>query len=171
MINTNLYKKMLCNNIIKEGDCSYKSKCMYAHSLEEQKLYPIRQKAYDLYKQSDLSHIDLNKDPDLYQTLISLTNICSKCNNNTCPGGYNCKHGAVDYAHKLCINDLLNSSCSNANCKFIHFTAKGLKTVNNLLSTEYNNTSNYYSDSESLESEFDRSSASETDINSIFKYH
>jgi hypothetical protein len=172
MINHELYKKMLCNNIIKERECSYKSKCMYAHSIEEQKLCPIRQRAYDMFKQTDLSHIDLRNDQELYNTLLLLTNICNKCSNGTCYGGYNCKHGCINYQYKICSVDLLNGTCNNNNCKSIHFTKKGLKPLNagtpNYKNKNINNEDG--TDSESIDSIFNKSSESDNDINSIFIY-
>lgn len=167
-VNSKFYKKMLCNNMIKHSICSYKTKCMYAHSLEEQKLEDIRQQAYDIIKSDyDLSNIDLKNNIDLFNNLLSLTNVCNKCVNGICPGGYNCKFGAINNTFRICYVDLTSGNCIE-NCKHIHLTKRGLiPFMNNTI--DKNDNSNESDSSCSLD--FDNSSSDENEkINSIFKY-
>ncbi len=175
IINHKLYKKMLCNNIIKDNDCSYRYKCMYAHSLEEQKLEPIRERAYKLFEETNLDHIDLQKDKDLYKTLMVLTNVCNKCSANVCQGGYNCKYGSISFKYKLCVNDLASGDCDNLKCKSIHLTKKGLKPYSKPNDALYDFRINSYSESDtesaSLDYKSDKTSCSDQESNSIFKYN
>lgn len=167
-INPKFYKKMLCNNIIKNNKCCYQSKCMYAHSLEEQKIDGIRKKAYEIIKSNyDLSHIDLQSNQLLYDALMCLTNVCAKCSNSSCPGGYNCKYGAINENYKICLSDLTTGECASQ-CNFIHLTKRGLKpfnkiNINNIEIHDYDSSSS--SDLESMTISDD-----EMEINSIFKY-
>ncbi len=41
-------KKILCNNYLKGEQCQYGEKCLYAHSIAEQKMDYMRKKAYDI---------------------------------------------------------------------------------------------------------------------------
>lgn len=120
-------KKMLCNNILYNGVCNYNNKCMYAHNLDEQILDKFRKKAYDILNSNDdISKIDLIQDIDLYRTLIQLTKLCEKCFANQCPGGYNCKNGAISPNYVICYNDLVNGSCFRTECNYVHLTSRGL---------------------------------------------
>lgn len=121
-------KKLLCTNIIHSGSCCYGQKCMYAHSLSDQQIDPIRKKAYDLlFSSNNLSHINFQNDVQLYRSLRDLTNYCNK---EYCTGGYNCKHGVCGIENKkyiVCIKDLDYGDCSDKHCKFVHLTLRGLK--------------------------------------------
>ena len=120
------YKKILCKNINNLGKCIYNNKCLYAHSLEEQNVEPIRAIAYDMIKKKDdLSHIDLSKNKHLYNNLHSLSRLCQHCDEGTCTGGYNCKHGVCDKIYAICLTDLNKGTCKGA-CGKIHLTSKGL---------------------------------------------
>ena len=97
------HKKILCKNITSIGKCLYTQKCLFAHSLDEQKVDKIRILAYDIIKnKKDLSHLDLTKNEYLYNTLIALSGLCQNCNIKKCTGGYNCKHGACDKKYVIC---------------------------------------------------------------------
>ena len=120
------YKKILCKNININGKCIYNNKCLYAHSLDEQNVEPVRLIAYNMIKKSDnLSEIDLSKSKQIYNTLLSLTRICPQCETHTCTGGYNCKHGACNNAYVVCQTDLNKGTCDGS-CGKVHLTKKGL---------------------------------------------
>lgn len=123
----NISKKILCCNILSGVVCNYGQKCLYAHSLSEQKIEPIRHKAYTIIKsKNDLSTIDLISDEKLFNTLLQLTKVCTLCNKNVCPGGYNCRHGAINYKNRICYDDFMYGNCKKYNCVSIHLTERGL---------------------------------------------
>lgn len=108
------FKKLLCYNIVNNCKCEYKNKCMFAHTLEEQKKETLRQKIYDLiYFQEDLSNINLLEDKILLDEILVLTKECKNCINKKCPGGYNCKFGVCLRENKICYNDIMNGKCYN----------------------------------------------------------
>jgi len=120
------YKKILCKNINNVGKCIYNNKCLYAHSLEEQNVEPIRILAYDMIKKDEnLSHIDLSRNKYLYNNLLSLAKECEICLDKKCTGGYNCKHGTCDKKYTICQIDLNKGTCDEK-CGKIHLTKKGL---------------------------------------------
>lgn len=120
------YKKILCKNVNASGKCIYNNKCLYAHSLQEQNVEPIRIISYDMIKKNDnLSHINLSKNRQLYNNLVCLSKLCPQCNDNICTGGYNCKHGACDKKYVICQTDLNKGTC-DGKCGKIHLTTKGL---------------------------------------------
>lgn len=121
-------KKMLCKNMIQNGSCHYGKECMYAHSLEEQSVIPLRRRVYDILKNNeDLSQINLHDDVDIYNTFLELTRMCYGCKNNTCTGGYNCKNGACHEKYVICYDDLQYGNCSKKSCPKIHLTKRKLK--------------------------------------------
>jgi hypothetical protein len=129
--NENL-KKILCHNIIYNGNCKYGNKCMYAHDLENQNINDNRKIVYDIIKgDNDLSLINLKENKDLYKSLIELTRYCKNCNKNLCIGGYNCKSGSYSIKYCICITDLNYGNCQNQNCSFIHLSKRGLKSYYN----------------------------------------
>ena len=72
-------KKMLCKNMIQNGSCHYGKECMYAHSLDEQNVIPLRKKVYDILKNNDdLSQINLHDDIDIYNSDIKCDNYGDK---------------------------------------------------------------------------------------------
>lgn len=108
------FKKLLCYNIVNNCKCVYKNKCMFAHTLEEQKKEPIRQYIYNmLYEWEDLSNININDDKYLLDELIILTKECKNCINKKCPGGYNCRFGTCLRENKVCYNDMMYGKCYN----------------------------------------------------------
>ena len=108
------FKKLLCYNIVNNCKCVYKNKCMFAHTLEEQKKDPIRQYIYNLlYLWDDLSNININEDKNLLDELIILTKECKNCISKKCPGGYNCRFGTCLKENKICYNDLMYGKCYN----------------------------------------------------------
>lgn len=124
--NNDNYKKILCKNINCYGNCVYNNKCLYAHSLDEQHVEPVRSIVYNMIKKNnDLSNIDLSKSRQIYNALLSLTRVCQRCAEHNCTGGYNCKHGACDSAYVICHTDLNKGTC-NGSCGKIHLTKKGL---------------------------------------------
>jgi hypothetical protein len=122
----NNYKKTLCKNINNIGKCIYSNKCLFAHNIEEQNVDQIRLIAYNMIKKKDdLSHIDLSKNRHLYNQLSTLSKLCQQCEDKTCTGGYNCKHGACDKIYVICQTDLNKGTC-DGNCGKIHLTEKHL---------------------------------------------
>jgi len=119
-------KEMLCRNILNDGICKYKHKCLYAHSLDEQVVSDLRRRAYQIILESDdLSELDLTKDKELYFELIQLTKVCERCVRNECTGGKNCRNGVCKRNYRLCYNDLVFGECSDINCKSIHLSERG----------------------------------------------
>ena len=124
-------KKILCFNMLNNKKCNYGNKCVYAHGLSDQKIEPIRHKAYTIIKSvGDLSHIDLIADNKLYDTLIQLTKMCSLCNKELCPGGYNCRNGAINIKSKICYDDFMFGNCKRVNCLAVHLTIRGFIPYN-----------------------------------------
>lgn len=124
-------KKILCYNMLNKKKCNYGNKCMYAHSLTEQKIEPLRHKIYSIIKyNTDLSNIDLNVDHNLYENFLQLTRVCSLCSKGQCPGGYNCRNGAINYKLRICYDDLVYGQCRRISCHSVHLTEKGLKPYN-----------------------------------------
>ena len=120
-------KRILCNNMFTYGKCPYNDECVYAHSLEEQKLDPIRARAYGILKSTNnLGNIDLVHDKELYYTFLLLTRLCFGCENQSCLGGFNCKNGAINSSYVICLNDLNFGKCTNTECTKIHLTKRGL---------------------------------------------
>ncbi len=108
------FKKLLCYNIVNNCKCVYKNKCMFAHTLDEQKKEPLRQFIYNMiYTWNDLSNIDICEDKILLDELLILTKECKNCLNKKCPGGYNCKFGVCLRENKICYNDLMYGKCYN----------------------------------------------------------
>lgn len=124
-----LYKKILCNNKLKYGNCNYGSKCMYAHSLSEQHIEPLREKVYNIIKSNTLLDGQLKNDNELVKTLILLTKVCEECVNKTCPGGYNCKYGACDKKYQICYNDLMFGKCTVHLCDLVHLSLRGFEPL------------------------------------------
>jgi hypothetical protein len=121
------FKKILCKNIVGNNKCVYDAKCLYAHSVDEQKIDDNRKQAYDIIKsQTELSSIDLYKNKTLYTNLQTLTKLCLDCERGICTGGYNCKHGAFTMSYVVCNDDLNKGKCEDVNCKKVHLTSRGL---------------------------------------------
>lgn len=137
--NDNL-KKILCFNMLNNKNCNYGNKCMYAHNLNEQKIEPLRHKVYTMIRCADnLSNIDLINDNKLFETIVQLTRICTLCNKGLCPGGYNCRNGAINIKCKICYDDLMNGNCKRNNCLSIHLTDRGLVPYIKQKNKDYDN--------------------------------
>jgi len=120
-------KRILCHNMFTRGKCSYENYCVYAHSLEEQKIDIDRKQVYDILKsKNNLNYLNPIKDKNIYESLMQLTNVCFGCENKKCLGGYNCKNGAINTSLSVCYNDFNFGKCTNINCKKIHLTKRGL---------------------------------------------
>lgn len=118
---------ILCINMVSTGTCKYADKCIYAHSLSEQVVLPLRKMAYDIIiNKKNISNINLHEKYDLYNTFLGMYRVCNKCKNNTCTGGYNCKYGVISEKYKICIKDLKYGDCSET-CQCVHLTKQGLK--------------------------------------------
>jgi hypothetical protein len=131
------FKKLLCNNILTIGKCCYGNNCLYSHSLNEQKMEPVREKAYNIIRQcinNETSNINININDDLNKDLnkafTQLTKICLQCVQNKCPGGYNCKYGVVNKIYQICYDDLYNN-CLNNNCQMVHLSKANIKIKEN----------------------------------------
>lgn len=119
-------KKILCKNIISNKECMYNKTCLYAHSLDEQKMIPIRKYLYSMIKfGSNLETIDLIKNDNLLKELIILTKVCLSCQRNECAGGYNCRYGAISEKYRVCYDDLYYGQCSRPLCNSVHLTLRG----------------------------------------------
>ncbi len=143
-------KKILCYNILKNGECPYKN-CMFAHSINEQILTETKKEIYDIIKnRNDLEKLDLLEN-NLYKDLLIMCKECKKCSDFKCNGGLNCNNGVCLKQYKLCYKDLtygnccndLYSDCKNNNIKSciygIHLTEKKLIPYNTqYLNNKYN---------------------------------
>lgn len=121
-------KKILCCKTIKNNRCVYQNKCMFAHSLDEQKKEPLRDK---IHKYIDgiipMNDVNIFDEREIFNELMIHTKLCKKCVFNSCAGGYNCKFGACNNNYLVCQHDLLFGNCINDNCTFgIHLTKNGL---------------------------------------------
>lgn len=129
-------KKILCNSFIKSENCQYGEKCLYAHSITEQKMDTNRKKAYDIIQNEfDLSYLDLeNKIDDesvgLLKTLILLTKTCQDCISKKCAGGLNCKFGTYNKSLQICYEDMMNGKCNDNLCNKVHLTKRGFVPIN-----------------------------------------
>lgn len=119
-------KRMLCSNIVTTGTCCHGDKCKFSHNLSEQKVDPVRKHVYEiLLSDSDLSHIDFQKNVGLYRSLKDLTKMCDK---QYCTGGYNCNFGICGTNSKhICSRDLDYGDCDDPKCNSIHLTKRNLK--------------------------------------------
>src|SRR5690606_7604522 len=95
--------KILCLNMVENGNCKYYNNCMYAHSLKEQKVDENRKIAYNIIQSHKWTKPITNI---IYDTLLQLTKTCKDCNKNQCTGGYNCKFGAINKKWQICEQDL-----------------------------------------------------------------
>lgn len=121
------HKKILCYNIIQGKICRHGNKCMFAHSLSEQQIDSTRHTVYMMLKSStDLSTLNLVNDNKLFNTMLSLTKVCISCLKKICPGGYNCKNGAINQIYRICHDDLIFGNCNRENCMSVHLTKRGL---------------------------------------------
>jgi hypothetical protein len=133
----NNIKKLLCYNTIKNIPCTYKSKCLFAHDLDEQQKDFYREMVCKIITEyEDLSEINIFDDSELLSNLMIYTHECSNCINNQCSGGYNCKYGACLIDLKICYQDLFYGKCCNElnkNNKCVdghHLTEKGIIPYN-----------------------------------------
>ena len=108
--NSNNLKKLLCNNYLEYGKCNYGNKCLYSHSLNEQKIDLIRKKAYNILNEYlEYNNInktvtnEINDNKELQRSLLQLTKTCNNCLAGKCPGGYNCKYGAINEHYDIMI--------------------------------------------------------------------
>lgn len=122
-------KKILCNNILKFKKCTYGNKCMYAHCLEEQNVDPIKKRAYSILRSEGNIDIDLSRDEKLSKVFLQFTKLCNDCKNKVCPGGYNCKYGAIEEKYLICYDDLMSGNCKKNDCTYIHLTNRGIKPI------------------------------------------
>lgn len=113
-------KKLLCNNVLKHDFCRYGDKCMYAHSLDEQNIEPIRVPIFN-YIKGITNVLDINNQL-IYQELLQLTKVCDNCSAQSCSGGLNCKYGAVSNEYCICYNDLVHKVCTNGICNKVHLS-------------------------------------------------
>jgi hypothetical protein len=129
-------KKILCNSFLKGEVCQYGDKCLYAHSITEQKMDNNRKKAYDIIQNEfDLSYLDLGNKIDeesteLLKTLILLTKTCQDCINKKCAGGVNCKFGVYNKSLQICYDDMMNGKCNDNLCNKVHLTKRGFNPIN-----------------------------------------
>lgn len=120
-------KYMLCINMLNDGQCRYGNICTYAHGLNDQTIEPIRKYVYNLIDNNvKLDKLDFINNMDVYNCMIKLTKMCTKCENNNCIGGYNCRSGACMKKYHICYDDLTYGNCKYINCDCVHLTRRGL---------------------------------------------
>lgn len=120
-------KRILCKNIISKQGCLYSNSCLYAHSLKEQNIIPIRKYLYDIIQSNiNLSNIDLVKSPELLKELIILSKVCLSCQKGECAGGYNCRYGSINNLCRVCYDDFYYGDCKRDYCNSVHLTSRGL---------------------------------------------
>jgi len=119
-------KRILCYNIVTDGKCPYGTNCLYAHSLSDQNIDPLRKKIYSLLTSNVLlNDIDIINDNEAYKVFLQLTRTCYGCANGKCPGGYNCKNGAISAKHTICYTDFQFGNCQNSSmCDKLHLTRR-----------------------------------------------
>jgi hypothetical protein len=101
---------------------------MYAHTLDEQIIDPSKKPAWDIIlSNTNLENLDLQKNYQLYQSLLQFTKFCKQCDKNECIGGYNCDHGVCNKKFQICQDDLNYGNCSISSCNLIHLTSRKLK--------------------------------------------
>jgi len=125
-------KKILCYNILNTNKCSYGNKCMFAHSIEEQKKENYKEFIINLIlKNNNLSDINICEDSKLFNEMMVFTKECKNCIIKKCNGGYNCKYGTCLPNLKICKTDLITGKCKNEKNNIscidgIHLTEKKL---------------------------------------------
>lgn len=122
-------KRMLCYNTLNKKPCTYGNRCKFAHAINEQKIDPVRFKAYSILKDQNnggLEGIDLVNNKRLLNVFIQLSKVCYFCSKNICPGGYNCRNGATNIEYKICYDDLMYGNCNKDDCNGVHLTVRGL---------------------------------------------
>ncbi len=109
-------KRLICYSVLNCDKCNYGQNCTYAHSYAEQKIDDDKKYIYQIILDNNLMNFFSLTNPkteEIYKNLLFLTNICDKCLNNRCTGGYNCRNGACNQSLKICKNDLLTGACLN----------------------------------------------------------
>jgi hypothetical protein len=125
------HKRVLCYNMLNRGSCSYGTNCVYAHSLQEQRVIESRKTAYEIIQHTNnLSELDLMSEQTIHNSLLQLTKICTRCASGVCPGGYNCKFGSYCKQYQLCYHDYMNGNCNDNKCLMNHLTTRGLIPYN-----------------------------------------
>ncbi len=124
----NSRKKIMCNNIITYGRCTYDTKCTYAHSFDEQNVDSMRRTAYDIVMHK-VNSSDVKITNGIYNVLLQFTKVCEMCAKNKCAGGLNCKFGVFDKRYQVCIDDLRDGLCVNTICNKIHLTNHGYMSL------------------------------------------
>ena len=110
------YKRLLCKNMVRDKYCKYGTKCLYAHSLDEQKIDPLRQQLYEYQKTLRLpENIEKETIDKLYLEAIILSKVCDRCSSGCCIGGHNCRNGAVDVDHIIALEIFRNDIISHHN--------------------------------------------------------
>lgn len=109
-------KRLICYSTINEEACNYGNNCTYAHNLSEQVIDDDKLYMYQVVldkKMMDFYSLTNPKTEEIYANLKFLSDICTKCTNKKCTGGYNCRNGACSLSVKMCRNDLLTGGCLN----------------------------------------------------------
>jgi len=109
-------KRLLCFSVLSGQDCIYRHKCTYAHNLDEQVLDIDKGFVYQIILDQSLMNffsVTNPKTDEIYKSLLAMTQICDKCIEHQCTGGYNCKYGVFDNSVKLCKNDIMMGECIN----------------------------------------------------------
>jgi hypothetical protein len=116
----NKKKELLCINMQKYNVCKYKNVCSYAHSLTEQYVTPVRKIIYDIIHRHTILDINLMYNEEILTNLVQMTNVCRRCQQRKCAGGYNCKFGVFDERYQICFDNLVISNCVDKHCRKYH---------------------------------------------------
>lgn len=122
------YKTNLCLNVIRDGSCPYSNRCRYAHTHDEQRMFPIRRRIIDILDREESLK---NLQPDMIDELKIFTRVCEKCDAKTCIGGINCRNGCYPRKYLICREDLYWGICNDSVCSAIHTTERGLSPIGN----------------------------------------
>ena len=132
----NNMKRMLCKNVLAYGKCNYGDKCLYSHSLLEQKKDSFRDIIYSYIiayvKNHKINQFDVSiiHNKDFMRALHQLTKTCQQCEEGVCQGGYNCKFGVFNKLYQVCYDDLY-SECTVQKCPYVHTSLMGVKNEKN----------------------------------------
>ena len=138
-VNTNNNtKRMLCKNMLSIGKCNYGDKCLYSHSMIEQKKDYFRETIYEYvcYVLANNENKIIFENILLYdkifiKTLLILTKTCKLCEQKLCQGGYNCKYGVFDKKYQICKDDLYLKCLNKNNCQNVHLSNIGINLCYN----------------------------------------
>tara|TARA_Y100000782_G_C10166052_1_gene257719 strand:+ start:670 stop:1509 length:840 start_codon:yes stop_codon:yes gene_type:complete len=115
--------RVLCSKYMKDNICPYGNNCSFAHSLEEQVIDKNKKFIFDIIdKKIIVQNYNPRDNPEIWEMLLKMTNLCQNCQNKTCLGGYNCKDGINTTRYLICKDDLKFGECLNLKCNKVHMS-------------------------------------------------